>query len=88
MTAKVATTVLHCDKFVMNRFRLKRKTNPMILFPPKLQLEFISLYFVVPLTKTTTGFQYIFVIFYGYWNITQVVTLKCIYAGVVEVLFA
>lgn len=83
MATDVATMVRDCEKVAKNLFILKRKTNPILLFPATRPLECITLYILGSFTKNKKILQSVSVILYHVSKIPQVVPLQCIYLHVV-----
>lgn len=58
MATEVSTTVPNFGKCARNCVHIKSKTSTIKLFPATRPSEFVALYILVRLTKTTPGFQY------------------------------
>ena len=87
MAADIQATVRNCHSCAKNRIRLRKRTNPMQLFPATVPLRDVSIDILGPLKRTKHNFRWLLVIADRFTKLTQVVPLKKITALTVSVAF-
>ena len=80
MAADIYSTVRSCHSCARNRIRLRKKTNPLAIFPATVPLRSLCIDILGPLTKSKKGMRYMLVITDRFTKLTQVVPLKGITA--------
>ena len=76
MAADVYNTVRNCHHCARNRIRLKKKTNPLALFPATQPLRSVCIDILGPLPKTKAGMRFLLVITDRFTKLTAVVPLR------------
>lgn len=88
MAVDVAATVRACSDCAKNRVRLRKRTNPLKLFPPTQPLTLVAIDILGPLTMTTSKYRHLLGIVDRFSKLTQVVPLLRVDAYVVAVAFS
>ena len=80
MAADVFDTVRNCHQCAKNRIRLRKRTNPLALFPATVPLRSVAIDILGPLTKTKKKMRFLLVMTDRFTKLTQVVPLRTITA--------
>jgi len=80
MAADIYATVRNCAACAKNRLKLRKRTNPLRLFPAKSPLEDLCIDILGPLAKTKQGHRFVLVITDGFRKLTVVIPLARIEA--------
>jgi len=62
MAADIYATVRNCAACARNRLKLRKRTNPLRLFPAKAPLEDLCIDILGPLVKTKGGNRFLLVV--------------------------
>ena len=87
MAADIQATVRNCHACAKNRIRLRKRTNPMQLFPATEPLRHLCIDILGPLKKTKRNFRWILVITDRFTKLTQVISMKKVTAQHVAIAF-
>ena len=80
MAADIFDTVKNCHQCAKNRIRLRKRTNPLALFPATVPLRSVAIDILGPLTTTKRKMRFMLVITDRFTKLTQVVPLRTITA--------
>ena len=89
MDANIFATVRNCTTCAKNRLirspfpqrkRVRKRANPLKLFPVTKPLASLCIYILGPLTKSKQGYVFLLEITYGFTQLTRVVPLRKITA--------
>ena len=87
MAADIFATVRNCTTCAKNRLKLRKRTNPLKLFPATKPLASLCIDILGPLTKSKRGYVFLLVITDRFTKLTRVVPLRKITAYNVAVAF-
>ena len=87
MAADIFATVRNCTTCAKNRLKLRKRTNPLKLFPATKPLASLCIDILGPLTKSKRGYVFLLVITDRFTKLKRVVTLRKITAYNVAVAF-
>ena len=87
MAADIFATVRNCTTCAKNRLKLRKRTNPLKLFPATKPLASFCIDILGPLTKPKRGYVFLLVITDRFTKLTRVVPLRKITAYNVAVAF-
>jgi len=76
MAADIYATVRNCTTCARNRVKLRKRTNPLKLFPASEPLKDLCIDILGPLTKTKSGNRFLVVTTDRFTKLTQVAALK------------